>query len=204
MYFQNPVEGRIILTRSHTDEKLENGHPLFRVTNPFDGKNGATGGRHNALDLGNFNPYDAVYTIADGVARTMVDSAGANIVIVKHEDGYESVYAHLDSFTIATGKSVPVSTGQQIGRVGSTGISSGPHLHFEIKKDGKHIDPWPLLNQKPQTFSDVPSSHRFYDAIEWAGREKLIVGIDGEYRPDGLVTRGQLAVILNRLDRRYR
>jgi murein DD-endopeptidase MepM/ murein hydrolase activator NlpD len=64
------------------------------------------------------------------------------VVILKHQGGYETVYAHNSSILVRPGQYV--SRGQAIARVGSTGLSTGPHVHFEIKKNGRHIDPLTL------------------------------------------------------------
>lgn len=66
-----------------------------------------------------------------------------NLVTVRHENGYETRYAHLSAVTVKAGETVQL--GQQIGAVGSTGYSTGPHLHFEVRHEGKPIDPAPLL-----------------------------------------------------------
>ena len=62
-----------------------------------------------------------------------------NAVVIDHGGGYASLYAHLTSFSVSVGQTV--MRGDQIGRVGSTGMSTGPHLHFEILRNGRHIDP---------------------------------------------------------------
>jgi murein DD-endopeptidase MepM/ murein hydrolase activator NlpD len=59
--------------------------------------------------------------------------AYGNYVVVKHSEGVYTLYAHLSAVTVSEGTSV--SAGQQIGNVGSTGTSSGPHLHFEVRND---------------------------------------------------------------------
>ncbi|HEX8122950.1 MAG TPA: peptidoglycan-binding protein [Solirubrobacteraceae bacterium] len=66
-----------------------------------------------------------------------------NLVIVTHRLGFESWYAHLSSISVVRGQSV--SGGVVIGRVGSTGHSTGPHLHFEVRHNGTPVDPVPLL-----------------------------------------------------------
>ncbi len=66
-----------------------------------------------------------------------------NLVIVRHEDGFETRYAHLSEVHVKKGDRV--ETGQDVGAVGSTGHSTGPHLHFEIRKEGKALDPKPYL-----------------------------------------------------------
>ncbi len=69
-----------------------------------------------------------------------------NLVTVRHGNGYETRYAHLSAVTVKQGDEVV--PGQQIGAVGSTGHSTGPHLHFEVRHEGKAIDPAPLLPLK--------------------------------------------------------
>ncbi|HET9620984.1 MAG TPA: peptidoglycan DD-metalloendopeptidase family protein [Kofleriaceae bacterium] len=66
-----------------------------------------------------------------------------NLVTVRHDNGFETRYAHLSEVDVKQGDTVAV--GQDVGKVGTTGYSTGPHLHFELRRDGKPIDPAPLL-----------------------------------------------------------
>jgi murein DD-endopeptidase MepM/ murein hydrolase activator NlpD len=66
-----------------------------------------------------------------------------NLVTVRHPNGYETRYAHLSAVTVHAGDHV--EPGQQLGNVGTTGYSTGPHLHFEVRHEGQTIDPAPLL-----------------------------------------------------------
>lgn len=66
-----------------------------------------------------------------------------NLVTIRHADGLETRYAHLSEVSVRVGDQV--ATHQEIGRVGSTGLSTGPHLHFELRRDGKPLDPTPFL-----------------------------------------------------------
>ncbi len=66
-------------------------------------------------------------------------------IIIDHGDGFRTLYAHQSSFTVTEGEYV--QAGQIIGRVGSTGRSTGPHLHFEIYKNGVLQDPWTYLSK---------------------------------------------------------
>ena len=82
---------------------------------------------------------------ARGGTVTHAGPAGTygNLVIVQHENGFETRYAHLSAVTVQKGQQV--TAGQEVGKVGSTGYSTGPHLHFELRRDGKTVDPVPLL-----------------------------------------------------------
>jgi murein DD-endopeptidase MepM/ murein hydrolase activator NlpD len=77
---------------------------------------------------------DGTVTVA-----SFVDGYG-NVVYLKHPDGFETRYAHLDSFSVRTGQ--VVKQGQEVGKSGNTGVGSGPHLHWEIRDtSGASLDP---------------------------------------------------------------
>lgn len=82
----------------------------------------------------------AVYATADGVvAKSMYHEGYGKLIILKHEKGYSSLYAHLDERKVEAGEKVKI--GQKIGTVGTTGRSTGDHLHYEVRKDGENVDP---------------------------------------------------------------
>ena len=64
-------------------------------------------------------------------------------IVLQHNEGFTTLYAHLSSYNVEVGQAV--EAGVKIGEMGSTGLSTGPHLHFEIRKDGKPVDPAPYL-----------------------------------------------------------
>jgi murein DD-endopeptidase MepM/ murein hydrolase activator NlpD len=66
-----------------------------------------------------------------------------NFVILKHDDGYQTLYAHLSAFTVKVGEAV--KQGQEIGKIGNTGYTTGPHLHLEAFRNGNRIDPLDLI-----------------------------------------------------------
>jgi murein DD-endopeptidase MepM/ murein hydrolase activator NlpD len=66
-----------------------------------------------------------------------------NVVMIDHNNGYLTVYGHLSQINVSACESV--AAGQGIGLAGSTGNSTGPHLHFEIRQNGVAVDPWYLL-----------------------------------------------------------
>lgn len=84
---------------------------------------------------------DKVLASAPGVVSKVVRSAKGmgNYVEIDHRNGYVTVYAHLSEINVRKGKEV--ARGDQIGVVGVTGMSFAPHLHYEVRKDGKPVDP---------------------------------------------------------------
>jgi murein DD-endopeptidase MepM/ murein hydrolase activator NlpD len=63
------------------------------------------------------------------------------VVILKHQDKYSTLYAHMEAFETGIEKGARVKQGESIGFVGMTGLTTGPHLHFEFLIDGVHHDP---------------------------------------------------------------
>jgi beta-lactamase regulating signal transducer with metallopeptidase domain len=70
-------------------------------------------------------------------------------LLLSHPDEYQTFYAHLDTVTVSPGQKV--SAGDAVGRVGDTGMSTGSHLHFEIRKSGKAVSPETLIDFKPKS-----------------------------------------------------
>jgi murein DD-endopeptidase MepM/ murein hydrolase activator NlpD len=73
------------------------------------------------------------------------DDGYGDLVIIGHPSGYETWYGHLDNFDVEKGEHV--KRGEQIGEMGSTGYSTGPHLHFEVRQEGQIRDPLDFLNE---------------------------------------------------------
>lgn len=98
---------------------------------------------HSGIDI-SANSGEAVYVTADGVVSHVgYDGGHGRNVIVKHASGLTTRYSHLKKYIVKEGQKV--EKGEKIGEVGSTGRSTGPHLHYEIIKNGVNIDPTPYL-----------------------------------------------------------
>lgn len=94
---------------------------------------------HSGLDIGG-KAGDDVFAAADGVVSSAeYDRAYGYNVVIKHASGLSTRYAHLRKYTVKSGQLV--AQGDTIGLLGSTGKSTGPHLHFEVIKNGKAVDP---------------------------------------------------------------
>ncbi|MEJ0013849.1 MAG: M23 family metallopeptidase [Bauldia sp.] len=83
-----------------------------------------------------------ILAAGNGVIERAGPSKGyGNFTLIKHNNGYETAYGHQTAFAKGIVPGVSVRQGQIIGYVGSTGLSTGPHLHFEIRVNGKPVDP---------------------------------------------------------------
>ncbi|MCJ7819637.1 MAG: M23 family metallopeptidase [Bacteroidales bacterium] len=82
-----------------------------------------------------------VYATGDGVINTVrsLRRELGNHIIINHGFGYQTIYAHLDRFNVRVGQKV--KRGDVIGFVGSTGLSTAPHLHYEVMVNGRNVDP---------------------------------------------------------------
>lgn len=104
-------------------------HPIYKIAK-----------FHNGMDFTAPTGTD-VYATGDGVVSTVKSARRelGNHIIIDHGFGYQSVYAHLDRFNVRVGQKV--RRGDVIGFVGNTGLSTAPHLHYEVLANGRNVDP---------------------------------------------------------------
>ena len=127
-----------------------NWHGIWPVSNAY--KNAISqyfkGSAHSGLDIHTYgvrNRVPALSVLAGTVVRTGMYASWGNLVVVQHDNGYQTYYAHLDTILVSNGQRV--SQGQQVGLVGSTGNSTGAHLHFcVVTPGGVRVDPLPYIN----------------------------------------------------------
>ena len=87
-----------------------------------------------------------VMSVADGVvSESSYQGAYGNMVVIQHNANQSTVYAHLSRMNVRKGQTI--KQGETVGAVGSTGLSTGPHLHFEFRINGRHVDPLTLAQQ---------------------------------------------------------
>ncbi len=94
---------------------------------------------HGGTDIGAATGTPVVAGKAGVVITAAYSGNAGNLVTIKHDQGYTTLYMHLNSILVKLGQQV--QQGQQIGTVGSTGNSSGPHLHYEIRRNGTKLAP---------------------------------------------------------------
>lgn len=131
-------------------------------------------GYHTGIDMGCMAG-SPIYAAHDGtVSFSGWNGAYGNEVRVKANDSFETSYHHMSKIAVRKGENV--SAGKVIGYIGSTGMSTGPHLHFEVRLNGKDVDPAPYLSGSsvvpvgsgsaaPAGLTDIPSA--VTDAFSW-------------------------------------
>jgi len=101
---------------------------------------------HRGLDI-SADAGSAIYATADGtVTLARREGAYGNLVTIDHSYGLETRYGHMSKFEVSSG--AKVKRGDVIGRVGSTGRATGPHLHYEVRVNGRLLNPLQLLLQQ--------------------------------------------------------
>lgn len=103
-------------------------------------------------------------SVGDGVVIFAGNQGGyGNVVEVRHGNGHSTLYAHLSRIHVRNGQTV--QKGQAIGAVGSTGWSTGPHLHFEFRVNGIHVDPQKIIQQAQSTPIAPNAMARFVNLV---------------------------------------
>ena len=125
-----------------------------RITSAMGGRNTGIAGastNHKGVDIGGVGTTTSVMATKAGVVITAQYSRSyGNYVVISHGPGNTTLYAHMSSLSVKVND--VVSQGQTVGITGSTGISSGPHLHYEVTEGGSRIDPLSVLPGWIQAF----------------------------------------------------
>ena len=130
-----------------------------RISSPFGPRKAPTAGastNHKGIDIPGASNSQIIATKSGTVSSTVSGSASAgNYVVIDHDGGYRSRYLHLNSYSVKQGDTV--NQGDEIGKMGNTGIGTGTHLHFEIHENGTPVDPQKYVdpsNSKANAESD--------------------------------------------------
>jgi murein DD-endopeptidase MepM/ murein hydrolase activator NlpD len=152
VWFQEPsaAKGQYYTLDGNSLRKAFLASPLefSRVTSGFGGRMHPIAKQfrmHNGVDYA-APTGTPIRSVGDGIVEFAgVQRGYGNVVEIKHRDGKSTLYAHMHTIAVRKGQSV--SQAQNIGTVGSTGWSTGPHLHFEFRVNGVHHDPMTLARQ---------------------------------------------------------
>jgi murein DD-endopeptidase MepM/ murein hydrolase activator NlpD len=146
------------------------------------------GRRHNGVDFQASWGESVGASAAGTVAFAGVKRGYGNLLVLDHGDGISTYYAHLSAIYVGVGQTV--GAGQVIGAVGSTGRSSGPHLHYEVRVHGKPINPsatisfaggavlvngQPLEGDAPEPAATEPTSDEAAPAASAAARPRRVL-----------------------------
>ena len=148
--------------RPHIDQpKFAFASPLsgFAVNSPFGLRKmpWEEGGRlHEGVDIAAPAGTPVRVTLAGTIVRTGVDGGYGRFVEVAHGDGLTSLYAHLGRTAKGLKAGMVVPAGYVVAFVGSSGRSTGAHLHFEIRQDGRPLNPTAFMGRSFATLADLP------------------------------------------------
>ena len=95
---------------------------------------------HNGIDIGAPSGSSILAAYDGEVVSAAYDSVMGNYVMINHGSGLYTIYMHASALYVSSGQKV--SRGEQIAAVGSTGRSTGPHLHFTVRLNGSYVSPW--------------------------------------------------------------
>ncbi len=135
-------------------------------THPQTGKRKLHRGLDYAVDIGS-----PIYASADGVIEVVRPSnkGSGNFIRVQHAYGFSSSYSHLNKFAVKAGE--VVQKGQLIGYSGNSGLSTGPHLHYEIRFVGRPLNPRPFVDWGLDNFESIFEKER---GIRWDSLVKMV------------------------------
>lgn len=193
----------------------------LRVTSPFgcrtDPVTGEGGQGHKGIDLTLWRGYSALSAIGaawdgtvtdvrDGVEGFDTVRSAGNRVTIDHGDGVVTKYYHLENGSIPVQVGDSVAAGQIIGQMGSTGYSTGAHLHFQLEIYGEPVDPLPFLLGEEDIPEEIPAEEMdnipaewAEEAVAWAVENGILYGDEnGNYRLHENCTREMMLVFLYR------
>ena len=99
---------------------------------------------HNGVDIANNTGTPVLAAMSGQVAMIGYNANFGKYIIVRHADGFQTLYGHLSTFQVS--KNERVNQGQLVGKIGNTGYSTGSHLHFSIFLKGEPVDPFKYLH----------------------------------------------------------
>ena len=174
---RKPLEGNYPVTQTfaeHLQRKIDNGWKNYN------------GGIDYGVPIGT-----PIYAAQNGQIEKVADdpSGYGTHILISHSSGLETLYGHLSTALVKVGQEV--TAGQMIGRSGSTGNSTGPHLHFEARQNGVSVDPETLYaSQATQSASQAASQ----PAFTGQGLYKITTGLLNARLAPGGDDRGDLLI----------
>ena len=125
----------LVVKQQEAEDELKS----FAISAPFAEQNPHTGFVHDGIDFMADEGTPVLAAAPGQVVTAKFDAQEGNHVVIDHGNGYTTVYSHMKDLKVATGD--VIEAGTEIGSVGNTGQSTGPHLHLQLLKDGTPVDP---------------------------------------------------------------
>lgn len=192
-YYPDSIHAKdstLVLVLADEKKGMQYSHPLCQktirryygtVTSPYGWRDGKA---HNGVDL-ELHHYDSILNMFDGkvrVARTM--GGFGRVVIVRHYNGLESLYAHMSKIRVHEGDTV--KAGQLLGHGGQTGNATGTHLHMEVRFKGLPVNPAHIISfQDNELYSDTLILKKYkhqYIAYPYGKEFHIVTKRDSPYR----------------------
>jgi murein DD-endopeptidase MepM/ murein hydrolase activator NlpD len=143
-FLRSPVDFRRI--SSHF--QMERWHPVLGLKRP-----------HRGVDYA-APTGTPVWAAGAGVVDTIGQQGGyGKFIVLRHGQRYSTLYGHLSRFREGLRRGNPVQAGEVIGYVGMTGLATGPHLHYEFRIDGRHVNPMTVELPRPEPLSRFQQAH---------------------------------------------
>lgn len=154
--YEKQIQREIMLAQQGSNQTYQQGDWLWPLDTRFHyittrfGYDSWRGGNHNAIDIGDGGINGTnIYASKSGVVITAKDTyipgySYGKYIVIDHGEGYSTLYAHCSAIYVTVGQTV--NQGDVIGAVGSTGWSTGPHLHFAVNVNGVPQDPFNYVN----------------------------------------------------------
>jgi hypothetical protein len=169
-----------------------------KVTSTFGMRNDPFSGdqkHHHGMDIAAKKGTPVIATAAGEVIEVEYQPNGyGKYVVIKHDNTYQTKYAQMSSQEVSVGDKV--KKGQIVGKVGSSGRSTAPHLHYEVRKDGKPVDPIPYISDYKFTQEQIVKSEAIARAQqeqrEAAERKAVLAQMDEAERQDYKAKQAQL------------
>lgn len=158
------------------------GGGITNITSPF-GPRSRPGGfgsaNHQGIDIGGTRGTPILAPISGEIISAREAGGYGNQVQLRGADGLVHSFSHMDSFNVRPG--MTVQAGTPLGELGATGAVTGPHLHYEVLRDGRRINPSGILSQARSAGESILSreANRALDAARGATRQVLDVIVPG-------------------------
>lgn len=187
----------------------------YKVTSPFgirvDPVTGNPRAQHDGIDLVLWKGWGALSAVGaawDGIVKTVsYDGSRGNYVVINHGGDVETHYYHLENGSVTVALGDHVMAGDVIGQMGSTGASTGAHLHFQMEIHGEPVDPLPYIvgeksKETEESETDNIPAEWSAEAVTWAIENGILYGDEhGNRMLRQPCTREQMIVFLHRVYR---